>query len=338
MRRMNQTRGRKSGRKLSRKSTTQAMTGSGAKEMAVMKNAFSSATNAPRIPDGKEAMSTGQRFQAIREFQMAEGKSAMTFNLFGALGAGAHVQNAKGTVGQLFDTTLFYNNHGTLTNRNSATEWSQTEGQEINKWRLVSQAIKLVLVNNSDENDGWWEAIRIPVDNDAGDWMQMVGTTSVTDGSSAVAEPLSVLMPKRQVIDYDFVSHPTYMSGKLKDIHKMTFQLNSTSGSHEFTKMKKKFVLDNETRLSDATGLFSTDTTDVSAFVDQAMDMQFDRLVIRINGRTGTSAAAGTGTRILAHVISNQEVIYEPGTFATRFHAPTNGRKRGSVPRGAMIK
>jgi hypothetical protein len=302
-----------------RKKTRQSAKGSGALEMAVVRNAFSNATNAPRIPDGSELMSTGQRFQAVQEFGMADGKSAMVFNLFGALGAGCHVQGAKGTAGALFDTTMFYKDHGTLTSTDTKN-WAQTDGQAITKWRLVSQAIKLSLVNNSDENDGWWEAIRIPVDNDAGDWMQMVQTSADATGPK-------VLMPKREELAYDFVNHPTYMSGKLKDIHKVVFQLNACGGRHAFTTMKTQFTLDNTDRFN-AEWTFKEDTTDVTAFVDQAMDMQYDRLVIRVNGRTGASGATGTGTRILAHVVSNQEVIYEPGSFATRFHAPTNGPKR----------
>ncbi len=39
------------------------------------------------------------------------------------------------------------------------------------KWRTVSQAAVLKLVNSTDENDGWWESVRLSEPLGENEWM-----------------------------------------------------------------------------------------------------------------------------------------------------------------------
>jgi hypothetical protein len=303
--------------------------GSGAAEMAVYKRPFSNATNAPRIPDGKASSSTGQRFQSVKEYKMKADVSTMTFDMFGGLGAGLNVVGTSET--DIADNYMTYENHGLLYSNGSEAKWKQQDGQAICRWRLVSQAVRLTLVNNAEQNDGWWEAIRVPQDNDIGKKMVLLDAKGGADGGRRL-----VLQQVNEDLSgsTDFVNHPSYMTGKLRNIHKVNFQLMPNNTDHRFTQTKTEFELDNTTRIAAVPGgfRFTSDTTDVAAFADQGVDLGFDRLLIRIHGRPGTtSTTKNSGTRILAHVVSNQEIIYEAGGFATRFHMPTNKRKMDNV-------
>jgi len=106
--------------------------------------------------------------------------------------------------------------------------FNQTPGNAISEWRVVSQGLKITLTNNSDENDGSFEAIRLR-------WS--AGERSMTNQTGQVPLPGTLAYTnlfQSTVIASNFVEHPTYTTGKLRDIHRHTFQLRPTTDDHDF--------------------------------------------------------------------------------------------------------
>lgn len=118
-------------------------------------------------------------------------------------------------------------------------------------WRVVSCGMKVMCTSQVGTNDGYWEAVRGPSQ-----------FTELTDDS--------------------MVTHPTYQTGKLRDIGRMLFQLKPQGRDHDF---------------SDDGDLY---------------DNQFDSIVIRIS--SGTQP-----TTLTVQSVENQEIICQPGHVFTRF-------------------
>lgn len=89
---------------------------------------------------------------------------------------------------------------------------------KIKEFRIVSAGLKLSLVNNSDTNNGYWEAIRVPNEN-----IDFVGVKAdlVSYCANATA---------------NLIDQPSYCTGKLKDIHKYVFQLKPDGNNHDVTR------------------------------------------------------------------------------------------------------
>jgi hypothetical protein len=85
------------------------------------------------------------------------------------------------------------------------------------------------------------------------------------------------------------IDQPSYVTGKLKDIHKFVFQSRPDGLNHDFNS--------------------NTDT----------LDNGFDCVLIRITGRTVAGADTNV-TKLMCHVVSNQEIVYKSTYALSRFH------------------
>lgn len=289
---------------------------------AIQTNPFTSVTINPKIPDGRQPMSCGQRFQSVREVTCdAEGKIECTF--FPGFNNGVVFNRSKGTVvGVPGDNTvdppvsavignaevMKYEPHSTFILDESAPTPAQfTIYQDppvkVARWRLVSQALRVSLVNACEESDGWFEAIRIQLPNESTSLQMRKSTTSgasmvlTVDPASGAVGPQSS-PPECDLPATNWVQHPTYVSGKLKDIDKYIFQLRSQGEDHEF----KVF--------NDA----------MAYWYPGFIDTSYDAIAIRINGRGGTE----TPSRLLFHVVSNQELVFDESSHLARFHSETH--------------
>lgn len=262
-------------------------------QLATYYNPFSTATTNPKIPDGKAYHSAGIRLQAVKEFVMSTGNT-LDLLLFPGLSNGLIVakQDPAST------RYMPYQSHGRFVGNTTLME--QPVETTISSWRVVSQGLKITLTNNSDENDGWWEAIRVQpgfassfgMVNPEGDGSFYIGTTADSADLPAVD------------VDKQMVENPSYVTGKLRDIHKHLFCLAPQGKDHDFTKILARFS--------------ETDAEGYPTAADLNFDFNFDCIYIRIHGRSGA-----TPTRIMTHVVSNQEVIYDEGAQLTRYHSET---------------
>jgi len=271
-------------------------------QLAVYRSPFSTATTNPKIPDGKAYHSSGIRLQAVKEW-VNNTATTMDFLVFPGLNNGLIMANASPANGRY----MSYPSHGQFTLAGAVA--SQVNEGLIDKWRIVSQALRITLINNSDENDGWWEAVRVQV-GISSNFLLDDTAQGVIVGTSSPATSLPGVDITRQMVE-----NPTYVSGKLRDIHRHLFQLAPQGSDHDFIEMSPSHP--NE-------GFGASDTI---------IDKNYDAIYIRIHGRTGLTSP----TRIMTHMVSNQEVVYDEGSTLCRYHSETSMTPKFSAAKRRVI-
>lgn len=215
----------------------------------------------------------------------------------------------------------------------------------IAKWRTVSQALKLTLLNTDDTNDGWFESVRVPYKARMNDWQIRF---PVADGSRGISPGSRVDMtdgvfsPKTfftQALDnLNLPESESYNAGSLKDLHKYQWNLLPVASDVGFQNMEQYYAgsmadasdLGFPTALRNAilqdfesnqpSGSFvdgdsvNIDLVDgrvaAKAVYQDFVDQNHDFIYIRIHGGSGQEGAATTGSKILAELAVNQEVVY----------------------------
>jgi len=221
----------------------------------------------------------------------------------------------------------------------------------IQKWRLVTAGLRISCINNAQNNAGWFEAQRINIPKDGNDiWgflPRPYGRDPAwhpADTNAVVANETSYnkwyannyyiisgkpymddleidevnlpaysggglplpLIPKSNMFD-----NPTYMSGKLRDMHKQVFKLKPGSDEHEYKELPSGNI-----GQSDYNNNFPFNVQTINdARVqirgpDSFVDDSFDAIHIRIHG--------SPGTRVLLHYVANQELVYQEGALVSR--------------------
>lgn len=271
------------------------------KSLNVFKYPFSTATLAAKIPDGRATLSSGQRFQSADAVQCGTGDNFLllmpsycqclwyyTPGLGGNTTIGGSALFSTKQKTEAAEIGLASGGGGTVGGvtvaptaaANTATDWKATRFasalsdvemlNEVAKWRLVSAGAKITLINNSDSNEGYFEAVRVSF-----------------HGVTGLVDPAMVKNTLSHLIDGQLLDQPSYVSGKLRDIHKYAFSLKPDGINHDF-------------ELPTVT-----------------LDGGFDAILIKIVGRA--VAAGSGGTQVLVHTASNQEVVYTPQSRFVRF-------------------
>ena len=275
--------------------------------------------------------------------------------------------------GSSSDDVLTYNDHVDMRYVNNKSFQIGNNGGDIASWRLVSQGMRLSLLNNAEENDGWFETCRLKTSRDPLEWIVMNKNVRQSEKLSPATQtqdsineyvggdPL-VIAPKlyraaeehgvvpgdvlNTVMDVDMttlIQHPTYRTGKLRDIHKFNFTLKEESHDHEFLKYDGSFEapgeLDAEPYLfwgpadgGSYSGRRMQPHADARRVIDQVIDPTWDILIVRVHGRPST----GDPSRILCHLVANQEICYSNGTALARFHTETHKSSPPLYLRGSV--
>jgi len=249
-------------------------------DLQVYHNAFSTATTNAKIPDGRCYNSAGIRLQAVKEFTNDD-TGTMNFLFFPGINNGVL---ARSVVETGPDGIMPYTSHAPF----SDATGTQTPGDEIARWRVVSQAHRVSLVNNSDENDGWWEAIRAQVSPLSTRWqLELVDGSYYIGGAAGDMPGIDSSL--------NMVEHPTYATGKLRDIHRHVFDLMPQGNAHDFN-----------------------DLRDNNNSEELMLDLKnYDCILLRVHGRSGAS----TPTRVVVHSVCNQEVLYNEASSLSRYHS-----------------
>lgn len=179
--------------------------------LAVMRNAFSTASVGPKIPDGAVSFSLTERLATAAQEASPEGQ--LTFALTPFLTTHYQVSQTK----VVDDST-------TLTFVNKTTSIHDTDSDigttgNIDRYRLVSAAMRLTCINGSETLNGWFEAIRVNSDYDV---------TKISAGILNVAT-----FEDKLVSSSNWASSPSYVTGRLRDIGKHTFYLKNVN-THDF--------------------------------------------------------------------------------------------------------
>lgn len=150
---------------------------------------------------------------------------------------------------------------------------SLEDREKVKSARIVGTALKLSLINSADQNEGYWEAARVP--------------TSYLDFDFNAGNTGTYL----KMSDIDLSNHTTYLTGKLRDIHRYQFKLNAIDNDIDFQRiLTEPPVLEN--------------------FVSE----QWDSIIIKIHGRI----EVGAPSMLMYDCISCQEVIYKENTALAR--------------------
>lgn len=162
-----------------------------------------------------------------------------------------------------------------------------TDRDNVKAVRTVGTALRLSLVNSADQNEGYWEAARVPTS--ALDFsFTVVDPDPAGDGSLPPILNTAVSMTLGSL---DLSNYQTYLTGKLRDIHRYQFKLNAIDNDIDFSRILP-------------------DPPSEEQFISE----QWDTVIIKVHGRV----EIGAPSMIMYDCISAQEVIYKENTALAR--------------------
>ncbi len=220
---------------------------------------------------------------------------------------------------------------------------------DLVKWRIASQGLRLKLLNASENNDGWFEAIRVSYKIDNRDWT-IGGAATVSNGGTKLESYVSPTAdgmkfgPSDQMIDrlesQNWAENKSYVCDSLKNIHRYSFNLETYTGQNMFKDMRRQYethrVLGSDknqvgetpswpdTGNHGMTFPFVEGEEDATEMIRSFVDADHDIVMIRIHpGRgsadTNLTSDSGSGGAnlplnsavLLAEHVANQEIVYE---------------------------
>jgi hypothetical protein len=229
-----------------------------ASSLAVMRNAFSTATASAKIPDGAVSASISERSATAGSLSSPAGR--LTFVLTPSLVS--HLQASTSSPATALED-LAITGHST-------DSQVGTPGN-VDQWRLVSAGLRLTSINGSDTLNGWFEAVRL--------------TCTMTPAILA-AGVLPDGFENNIINSTEWPNHPSYVTGRLRDLGKHTFYLQPIDKS-EFQKAGELF------------------------------DTNFDNVLIRVYSLPSDTASQQTAVHY--HIVKNFEICYDAQSPLSRF-------------------
>lgn len=304
---------------------------SAAAHCAVIRNPFSTAVAHAKIPDGSVALSTTCRYSISDTITDSNG--SLTILLAGGFYSGLTAQFSNIVASAPVENQQTFGfavpSRGVTINGNTYTQQLSVP----NQYRIVSQGMRLSLINNSQDNDGWFEAIRCTPSNSYSDW----GVSS--EGAQIVKNPI-VIAPSINRYEgtgaandslyttSNWAMNPSYIAGKARDLHKHNFILHRQE-NNDFIEIPQECTL-----LSQAIGttapqiVAATGGTIPFAATNNIspwwVDKQMDSILIRIRSNT---AGANAGNMVFhVHMVQHVEECYDERSDLFRFmtKCPTN--------------
>lgn len=288
-------------------------------------NPFARTTKQPKIPDGKISESLGFQTQAVRELQTsATASGLMHILLYPGQDAGMIVVGDAGSIAAFSANAAtvvgFTGSNGIDWNGFDGTASGQVQMLEnYSLWRIVSQGLKLSLLNPAEEDDGWWESIRIVPSMETDNFQLMTKDTGYGDkanhGTLAPHEALT------QLVSRNLVNERSYATGLLRDIKNFQFNLKGTMDHHDFRQQaEQRYLQQADWSGYDAANAWLTANdgrAEVETFVNSWIDPGYDWVYIRVHGRSDGK------TKLHANCVSNQEIYFQNTERENRFHTGT---------------
>ncbi|UNI72610.1 MAG: capsid protein [Avonheates virus SG_19] len=320
-----------------------------ANQLMMVHDPFADTTTQPKIPDGKVSSSLGFSTSSINEFRnQADAESdVMHMLLFAGQNCGLVVANSSDD-GTLRKNTL----PGFL--GSGSCDWSDgvvggadfrvRNGNSANYalWRVVSQGLQLKLINAAEEDEGWWEAIRLNREFHAPDFaLSTTDNLSMTDANvkkGGTCAPVNVIGQSSELRTKSLVDDPSYSTGLLRDLDKVQFELHGRLDFHDFIIRKQEIDVKDSGAYDGASltyqffGGHDDGYNVISQFIDPSYDMVYIRLHCRASkpditdaGNNVTGYSNFRGSRFHTHCISNQEIYFEDGAKENRYQTENNG-------------
>ena len=184
----------------------------------------------------------------------------------------------------------------------------------------MSQGMRISLLNPAEEDDGWWEAIRVnrPIETTLYNFMckNADSVDRTVDGTLAPALVLEDLKTQ------NLVNERSYATGLLRDLHNHMFSLHAVADEHDFKLQStaQTFNTDDVTAINGADSFTTLRNGADNAFemIQRWIDHGHDMVYLRVHGRTGAQLS-----RLHCNIVSNQEIVFAPEEREARFHTGT---------------
>jgi hypothetical protein len=248
---------------------------SDAAQVAILTDPFALVSQ-PKLWDGKKSSSSGIRLRATGELSLAQlGPTYLCL-----LPGHSTCLNWETTPATDTHHVPFRSHLGTVIDR-----------MNVKLARIVSVGLRLTMINNSEQNEGYWEAARISVQPSDFAINNITGALRYRPiNPPDPTLPSTGLGGANPMPDIILSNHGTYHSGKLKDLEKVQFKLNSVDTEHPYTP------------------IYEPPTADM--FLDQSFDM----ILLKLHGRQQNTGP----TQLMYDAVSNQELIYVEDTSLAR--------------------
>jgi len=272
---------------------------------AVLRNPFSTAVATARIPDGSAVLSSSSRLSYSKHYTSQNGNFYLA--LFPGFQQHLQVYYASGTVASpVADFDAPDLNISSRWFESVATNTLQPNTNAPAKFRISAQGMRVNLIESSENNDGWFEAIRLPQAFQPNDF-KLRGAAAAANRQQFIlnAENGGVLggnlgTDVTDVNVVDWAMNPSYITGKLRDINRHTFML------HRENDMDFVDIPNNVAYASSSEALFST-AFPKCWWVDNNMDVVLIRMF--------SSGACN----IHIHTVQHVEEQFEPNNEFARY-------------------
>jgi hypothetical protein len=292
------------------------------RQLAMYHDPFSRATKQPKIPDGKVTESLGFQTQAVRELiPVSTGNGRLDILLWPGMNCGVSVRGEEDADGAYSFSSSKTLNVGFVGSSGLNFAGMTNTGGQIDMidqyayWRIVSQGLRLSLLNPAEEDDGWWEAMRVNSSVDSEDWQLHHTDASGSKSVNAVVAPTTLLS---NLTTSQMVNERSYATGLLRDLKDHVFSLHPIKDDHDIKQQVEHRALSGDDVTENPTdGLYNFERgrDDATDFIERVTDQSYDMIYIRIHGRNAPSKS-----RLHMNVVSNQEITFAPGEREARFH------------------
>lgn len=321
-----------------------------------LENPFDTTNGQPKWPDGLCTYSIGRRHQATSEIQSGD----FCLVLFpGSINWCLALRPNISSSGR----NEVWANHSTNISFNYAASEKAVEGDTgkdlqwevgldgFTEWRGVSYAMHTQLLNTTDKNEGWYEAVRIDKNSFMNMWGIIRGPGSpLGNGNFIRGTPhfhMGGVLPTLALAEnmhksFQWQHEPTFVTGELQDLHNAVFQLNSIKETNEFKKITNVYIPKNGFKVEQISqrddpvsqeflqlikpkkyqledpAQTNTKFPDIIEdwAVEQLVSDAFDIIIIRVHG--------SKGTKLLVHSVANQEFLIAENGQMAQYQTPSD--------------
>lgn len=330
-------------------------------QLEVFHDPFSNATSQPKIPDGKSVQSLGQSNQTVGSFRNEVNFETIECILYAGQNSGFAVAGIDDTLSTRQFKVFGYQDSGgpdwsavsAGVNPDSKDEIFQRDG--YGAWRVVSQGLRLSLLNAAEEDDGWFEAVRLNESFDALQYSMATLENSTDVVNDGTIGPIEMIRPGAPVGDGDLTqrtlaNQPSYVTGLLRDLKNHQFELHGRVDHHDYTISRNQMNLWDES-LDGADKFTSNQTTtymttfnpdsssEVKNLVDNYIDGGYDMIYIRLHCRSNVAGDSTlNGSEFHFNLCSNQEIQYQGNVRDSRYMTTCSNVGVNAVSKHATLR
>ena len=284
--------------------------------MSVASSNMSVNSNQPKIKDQKASASMGARRNLVYEVDFKT-ESIMDFFIsprydqpIEAIGATQDGQTPTRITVQM----PFKDNHPIAKAYvvGDAPEKIKTDpASEISKIRMVAQETKFTVVNAADDNDGWFEAVRLTPHKDAKTYLTNQNSGNEGTPHGYTASPRENCFGNRDYNDGaiwqpNMSAKSGYVTGKLRNLHRLIWTNKRVTRECEFKDLPLNMLVGADAVDPEMVDQQTNSTANVAFH-----DWDYDVIWVRIHGKKAPATdGCCSATKIMVHLIQGVECVF----------------------------